>query len=874
MKDERKTKKQLLEELQVLRRKVVKMEALEASEERFRLLYDNAPAGHQSLDENGYIIEVNQTWLDLLGYSKGEVIGQRFSRFITAGYQEFFKEAFLRFKETGEMHGQEFEMNRKDGSRTMISFDGKIRFGESGRIKQTHCMMHDVSGTMELKGEVELRQKELSARISIVSNVLGTFELGSRLDLILEEVLAFLNVKFGGIYMKEGEQLVLQTWKGLSPGLRAHLLSFPLSKIPNWIKEPSLFHVRLDRKGPIPDFAKKEGIQALASIPLVVPASGEGVKEEWLGTVFVASRQYSDLKARDVESIRGMARLFSLLIDHSRIYRRARERLERLKTLHRIDRAIIQQMELKDILHVVLDRVPVELGADAVAISLINGDRGEPEVFAMRLPNGSVIDQEAFTLAESLLHWFVERQENVIVYELAADPRLQMHQKTIRDFRLSSYLGVPLVAQDKTVGILHILTRDPTVFQKENVDFFRTMAGQVAIAIENVRLLEETRRRARELAEKVAELEAMTQALEKAIGRLAEAESIAHMGSWEWDIAEDELYWSDGIYPIFGLTPEEFGWTYEAFLDFVHPEDRDLVRNAIEEALYQQRPYSLDHRIVLPNGRERIVHEQAKVIFDKAGKPVRMVGTVRDITREKEIERVLTVQEKLATLGHVAAGVAHEIRNPLSGINVTLDAIRDNMNDPESREDLIELVVKAKAATGKIEAVVGRIMDLVRPGSARKKWIDMNDVLSQVISLHDVALRKIGITLETSLDRDLAQIFADSQLMEQVISNIFSNAMDAMGKIRGEKKLLITTHEERGNVIIKVCDSGPGVPPHERKRIFEPFHTTKETGSGIGLSLCQRIIADHAGTIKASTSDLGGAEFTIRIPIEKRTSQG
>jgi PAS domain S-box-containing protein len=127
-------------------------------------------------------------------------------------------------------------------------------------------------------------------------------------------------------------------------------------------------------------------------------------------------------------------------------------------------------------------------------------------------------------------------------------------------------------------------------------------------------------------------------ALRKSEASLNEAQKMAHIGNWEWDIVTNELYWSDEIYRIFGLIPQEFGATYEAFLNSVHAEDREYVIKSVNKALYDQIPYNIEHRIVLPNGFGRIVQEQARVIFDNQNQAIRMLGTVQDITDRKQAE--------------------------------------------------------------------------------------------------------------------------------------------------------------------------------------------------------------------------------------------
>ena len=133
--------------------------------------------------------------------------------------------------------------------------------------------------------------------------------------------------------------------------------------------------------------------------------------------------------------------------------------------------------------------------------------------------------------------------------------------------------------------------------------------------------------------------------LERSQASLAKAQEIAHMGNWDWFIVDNELYWSDEIYRIFGLKPQEFGATYEAFLNSVYPDDREHVTSSVNQALDNKKTYSIDHRIILPDGEVRVVHEQAQVFFNE-GAAVRMIGTVQDITSQKLLEKRLRVSEE------------------------------------------------------------------------------------------------------------------------------------------------------------------------------------------------------------------------------------
>ena len=147
--------------------------------------------------------------------------------------------------------------------------------------------------------------------------------------------------------------------------------------------------------------------------------------------------------------------------------------------------------------------------------------------------------------------------------------------------------------------------------------------------------------------ERTTELEKAYNSLKESEEGLAEAQKMAHIGNWEWVIATDEAYWSDELYRIYGRNPQESAPSYNEYLDYVHPDDRDCVSNAFKEAAVSGKPYNIDHRIILANGEERTVHIQSKVIFDDKGIPIRVQGIVQDITERRSDEEKI---QKLANI--------------------------------------------------------------------------------------------------------------------------------------------------------------------------------------------------------------------------------
>jgi PAS domain S-box-containing protein len=244
-----------------------------------------------------------------------------------------------------------------------------------------------------------------------------------------------------------------------------------------------------------------------------------------------------------------------------------------------------------------------------------------------------------------------------------------------------------------------------------------------------------------------------------------------------------------------------------------------------------------------------------------------------DVTRAKEMEHLLGIEDKMASLGRVASGIAHEIRNPLSGINIYLANLEKIFEKGEGLEKVKEILKQIQSASSKIESVVRRVMDFSKPSEPKYVPTDINHLIEEAIDLSSVTLRKSRITLDKTLAENLPPCQADPHLIGQMILNLITNAAEAMRNMDGAKRMEISSSLEGSQIIVKVSDSGPGVPLHLKRRIFDPFFTTKNGSTGIGLSISHRIITDHGGFLSISTSKWDGAEFKVEIPIARGKSE-
>jgi len=313
-------------------------------------------------------------------------------------------------------------------------------------------------------------------------------------------------------------------------------------------------------------------------------------------------------------------------------------------------------------------------------------------------------------------------------------------------------------------------------------------------------------------------------------------------------------------------------------LKCVQTHDLKKVQNVYKSILEKKtRSAELDFRFTLPvretsKSVEKSVQCRAST-HRHQGKDAILLNMM-DITHARELESLVMIKDKMTSLGRVAAGIAHEIRNPLTGINSYLFTLEELTSEDTVTPDDLKLIRRItsqiQVASNKIESVIKRVLDFSRPSKAKMEMIRINDALEEALDLSAVTIRKKGITLEHDLQENLPLCYGDIHLMEQVVLNLINNAANAVEKNGGEKRIRIASFTGKGRVYVSVADSGAGVPGDLEDKIFDPFFTTRADGSGIGLSISQRIVADHGGTISVGRSDAGGAEFIIDLPVEKR----
>ncbi len=359
--------------------------------------------------------------------------------------------------------------------------------------------------------------------------------------------------------------------------------------------------------------------------------------------------------------------------------------------------------------------------------------------------------------------------------------------------------------------------------------------------------------------------------LETSVDRLEEAQRLARVGNWRWDIAADTLEWSGEIYRIFGFAPSDFTPTYARFLDTVLPDDRDAVVGAVERSLREREPYGLDHRIVLPDGNIRTVREEGEVVTNPRGEPVAMVGTVQDITERKEIEtRLSTLSDDLLRsnrdLEQFAYAASHDLQEPLRAISGYAQLLERRYSEKldDKADEFIDNIVEGAARMQNLIASLLAYSRLPNQGSDATPF-EGGAALNKAMGNLDSAIRETGMEIESE---PLPSINGVEEQFVLVFQNLISNAI----KFRSDDPPRVRIHAQRlgGEWRFSVADNGIGMEPQYAERIFLIFqrlHTrTDYPGEGVGLAICKRVIERHGGKIWVESAPGEGATFHFTLP--------
>jgi PAS domain S-box-containing protein len=327
---------------------------------------------------------------------------------------------------------------------------------------------------------------------------------------------------------------------------------------------------------------------------------------------------------------------------------------------------------------------------------------------------------------------------------------------------------------------------------------------------------------------------------------------------------------NDEAYRIFGLTaaPGDVG---KPFAEVLH-ERPEIVRVFASSFELSHLPNRAELRLKDLN---RVIGYTLSKVKDDDGTPIGAVLFFKDLTRVEQLEERERLRDRLASLGEMAAGIAHELKNPLAGIEVMAGLLRRQVPDSKDAQALLaDILSEAKLAN----AIVVEMLEFVRPVRLQVEKTDLADVLQQSVTMAESKAPRGEVAVRMQLDGRLPVIEGDHHQLSQVFTNLLANAFDALegrGRITiSAVKTVIEADPAFAGVtpptpavVIEVADNGPGVPAELTDRIFNPFFTTKVTGTGLGLAIVRKIVDAHDGRIDVISAPDTGTRFRVTLPV-------
>ncbi len=530
-----------------------------------------------------------------------------------------------------------------------------------------------------------------------------------------------------------------------------------------------------------------------------------------------------------------LKKLFQSLFDRV-LYKRS---YEYRRTLLSISRELSRERNMETLAQSLLEHISNALSLRTIALLLPVEPEG-PD-FAVLGARGGTAALSARLRVDPEIYDILRRRDSLSLFGMTEGRELQVKFEGLSAYGFEHFLA--LKVEGKLVGCLAMGKKADTSFlSSEDWELLTTIASPVALAVENASLYQQA-------GVRTAELERLKDYSENIIESLTVGVAVLDTGG-------RIIGWNRVLEGSFGRRKAEvIGERLSAILG---PEAyASLYPSQTQEAynLLSEIP------IGLPSGEKRIFDVAKTPLLDNRLEPYGTIIVFEDVTDKIRLQQQLVTSEKLASIGLLSAGVAHEINTPLTGISSYVQMLQKNLTDTH----LAQVLGKIETQTDRVSRIIKNLLSFARnPSDLAFHRVDLKESLMEILSLIDYKLKTMAIILELDL-RPVRPIWAQGERLQQVFINIILNALDAMPE-GGRLRIALT--ETEAEAVIEICDSGSGIEERHLARIFDPFFTTKGVGkgTGLGLSISHAIITEHEGRIAVRSAPGQGTCFTISIP--------
>lgn len=605
-------------------------------------------------------------------------------------------------------------------------------------------------------------------------------------------------------------------------------------------------------KGARAYLAEEELINSLQTEQKIILNYGQKVivpfieQDQLIGFLSLGKKLSGDeFFSEDIKLLEAISHQCVIGLQNARLYATSQAKVKELTTLLELSKIISSTLDSEQILKSVIRLVVEVVGVDRGILFLF--DQKKEELYSAAGYGASKKNIFGITLpiGDSVLGRVFKAGNPVYI------PKTTRNTEYVKRLGVRSYIVVPMKAKDKVIGLLAVdnaTTRKS--LESVNMEYLSLLGGQMAVAIENAKLYEE----AKEKLQQLSDLNA----------------SISQLQNYNQNIL---MTMPAGIITFDNHGKiKTFNSTAEQILDLPVIEVLDKKRQEI----WKEHPHILEAvskecsnlEMNFKNKEDKILtlNINTKALHDNQNKKIGLLSVITDMSEIKLLEKQVRRSDRVTALGTMVAGIAHEIKNPLTSLKLFIQLMEENKNNPDFWEEYGSIIANE---VSRLETIVENFLGFARTKEVEMKNIKFREIMQNLYQLVKTQCSKENVEIIIDVDQEIV-VRADQQKMMQVFLNLVLNAIQAMPVKHKEKGRVVILSEldlKNNQVRISVADNGAGISKENLEKLFIPFYTTKQKGTGLGLSIVHKIIEEHEGSIQVESEPGKGTVFYITLPL-------
>lgn len=797
--------------------------------------------------ELGRIVSLNSSARAVFQFQADEILGSEINEIIKSYnalsdkdehslYEYFSPHHSAEDNDYGNKH--EAICRKKNGE----LFSAYISFVPSKTPQQGLVIIQDISTQKKIQQRAFQRTKELSIFTSFAKILMSHKNAEMIMKETISMLLSIMGADSGWVYLSDAKSgsLHLKAFHGFPEDLLESIGILESGECFNGKVFASGRPLLVKKASEDPRVCHHDSsMESMVSVPVTS-------KGHIVGVLGVASRKPSYFTSMDIQLLAPIGSQLGVAIENTRLISELQNKMEQIELINELSGIVNSSLSIGTIFRMMVSEIKKLVSYDRASLLLFNEKDNNLLIFALDTEMNTVMKKGVKApIEDTSAGWVIQNNKPWINYDLLKDAFLL--DKKLCNEGIRSTISIPLF-HDRILGVFNLDSTKVSTYSESDLQILLPIAKHISIAFENALLFDEISREKKE---------------------------------WErtFDAITDMVWTEDGRQRILRANHALLVKTGFSSVEVVGINCRELLHKigirpqecTCTDTVSNKRPSFRE----LKGMSGTIFHFWTYPLADEEGRLYAIVHYLKDVTAQKRLEQQLIRADKLASLGTLVAGIAHEINNPLGIIAGYSEALLDRSEDKsltenDKFEDFPEYLETIHNEIFRCKGILKSLLDFARPSGGTFREIDINELIKEVILLVNNKAIRLNHKIVLSLNRDLPKICADPGKLRQLFMNIIINSIyftPEGGTIRISTEM-DSSVQDTEMIKVSVSDTGYGIPPEIIGKIFDPFFTTKPPGegTGLGLAICYKIIEEHNGTIDVENDKDKGTKFIIRIP--------